>query len=681
MLMLFVLLTSCLAGVVQGDVISTDYERYNSGQLGHRPHQDFVSSDEFAPMLQVNVWNKEAISQRGSHIFLRHDGNETSPLASPLVLDANDLSAVYMNRSFENVFGTRVQEDRGKKYLTFWEGQKGDGVGDGWGLAYDDQYRLAYNISAHNISAHADLHEFAFTGHGTALVTGIDKVVVDTAQWKDHGFRGRSKLPVLNAVFQEIDLETNEVLFSWKALDHIDPLDSYERWTTGWDIYHMNSVQKVCSCCPLSLLCAGRSSPLTNPTLRVQTEAGNYLISIRHTHSIHLINGTSGDIIWTLGGKRNQFEELEPDFEANAPLLQFSWQHHPRYLPGTNEKEMTFFDNHGKSTSHGECKGSCSRGVHIAIDDTVSPPTVKLLHEYTHPAHLRAQSQGSVQPLMTATNEVDNVFVGWGRCPSFTEHTPAGDVVMNVQFSPWHSKDVPDALDNYRAYKMDWKATPWWNPSMALRPHDVGNRLDVYVSWNGATEVREWVVRGGPNGKVLAKSPRTGFETVMTIRPTKGMQEVWAEALDASGKKIGSTDVVDPTYSDDVAAAGEWDEDEDEDGETTSDSVNAGSQSISEAAGWQDEVGKEVSDDDSNVGILFALVAGGVAGFALVISGAVVAWRRYRVYDRLECEDGDNDDEEFEVDGAYGEQHGLLVPPAAEAWRWKEGRFGVGGGT
>lgn len=282
--MLSLLFSLCLTILIrqsQGDFISTDYDRYNSGQLGHRPYQDFLSSDEYAPVLQVNIWKETEISKRGSHIFMRHDGNTTSSLASPLVLDSRDLSAVYMNRSFENVFGTRIQENFGKKYLTFWEGQKGDGVGDGWGLAYDDNYRLAYNISAQNISAHADLHEFAFTGHGTALVTGVDRKTVQTTAWRSRGYRGPSRLRVLDAVFQEIDLETNEVLFSWRALDHIDPMDSYERWAINWDIFHMNSIEKV-DCTLLD-----DTHVITHTNMRDGKDRGRKLFDFNPTHPFH----------------------------------------------------------------------------------------------------------------------------------------------------------------------------------------------------------------------------------------------------------------------------------------------------------------------------------------------------------------------------------------------------------
>lgn len=226
----------------RGEFVSTDSVEYNNGGLGHRPHLNFRSSEEYAPVLQVNVWNESAISNRGSHIFLRHDGNESLPLSSPLILDSRDLTAVFMNRTFKNVFGTRVQENFGKKYLTFWEGDKGAGVGDGYGLIFDDTYRLVHNISAENIAVHSDLHEFALTGHGTALVTGVDKVMANSTNWKP---RPGDEYQVLDGLFQEIDLETNEVLFNWRALDHIDPMDSYENLARDWDIYHMNSVQKV----------------------------------------------------------------------------------------------------------------------------------------------------------------------------------------------------------------------------------------------------------------------------------------------------------------------------------------------------------------------------------------------------------------------------------------------------
>jgi hypothetical protein len=148
-----------------------------------------------------------------------------------------------MNRSFENVFGTRVQENFGKKYLTFWEGEKGEGIGDGYGLAYDDTYRLVYKVSAQNIKVHSDLHEFAFTGNGTALVTGVDKIRARGSDYKEWNLP--FEFEILDGIIQELELGTNKVLFNWRALDHVNPVDSYEPRGRGWDAYHMNSIEKV----------------------------------------------------------------------------------------------------------------------------------------------------------------------------------------------------------------------------------------------------------------------------------------------------------------------------------------------------------------------------------------------------------------------------------------------------
>lgn len=384
-----------------------------------------------------------------------------------------------------------------------------------------------------------------------------------------------------------------------------------------------------------------------------------------------LIDGKTGQILWTLGGKRNGFVELEPaagpdgaDAPA-APALSFSWQHHARFVPGTDETEMTLFDNHVKATTHGACRAaSCSRGLRIAVDAAASPRAVRLLREYHHPSRLQAQSQGSVQALSSSSppppttpagggdgegegegQGQGNVFIGWGRCPSFTEHTASGDVVMDVQFSPWHSDAIPDALDNYRAYKMDWVATPWWDPAVALRGTPSEGELAVYVSWNGATEVREWVVRGADGegeGGILAVSMRTGFETRLTVR-MGGLRRLWAEALDKEGNVLRSSEVMDLGDGDLVLKA-ESEESEDADWI---------SPAVVKNTGWSAST--------------WAWLIGGVIGLALTIMAGVFVWRR-KDYNRL-----DNDDLDSDTDSDGSSVFGLdaytqHIPEAYEDW-------------
>lgn len=237
-------IAAALARAASGDFVSTDYETYNDGELGHRPHQEYHSSDEYSPIVQANIWERDSISETGSHIFVKHDGYADSPKSSPLILDAHDLSTVYINRTFTNVFGPRVQENFGKKYLTFWAGNKGNGIGDGYGLAYDENYRLAYKVWAQNLKVKSDLHEFEFTGNGTALVTGVDKIQVRGSDYPEE-WGLPDDFEMLNSLFQELDLETNEVVFEWRALDHVNPMDSFEPRGGGWDVYHTNSIEKV----------------------------------------------------------------------------------------------------------------------------------------------------------------------------------------------------------------------------------------------------------------------------------------------------------------------------------------------------------------------------------------------------------------------------------------------------
>lgn len=525
---LAVLLAALALGVA--DELHFEYEAYNGGQWGTFPTNYYRSVDAKTPQLQVNIWNKELMSKAGSHIFLRHDGHtpgaDTHALdAAPLILRTEDLTAVYVNRSYNAVFNVNVQQDRGIPYLTYYGGPKNEiGVGNGSAHALDMEYREVYHVAAQNLTVKADIHEFALTGEGTALVTAYELVSWDLSPYVGSP---RAKFGMIkDSIFQEIDLDTDEVLFQWRASEHIDMHGSYEqirRTDLGWDFFHINSVQK--------------------------SKAGDYLISARHMHAVYMISGETGDVMWTLGGKSNEFEELPyPEGEGfGDPLLTMAWQHHAQFYPGSDEKEITLFDNHVLDVNGFGCTSSCSRGVHFRLD--YGGKTVQLLHEYRHPAGLQSQSQGSMQVL-----DNGNVLVGWGRNPAFTEHLPDGTVVLDVQFSPWRSPATGgDGLDNYRAYRADWTGVPHWGPDIAAERSGDDGSVTVWASWNGATEVAEWVVLGHGRsvdgldgaGRVTARGPRQGFETELWFEGRGELRYVRAAALNAAGDVIGSTGVVD----------------------------------------------------------------------------------------------------------------------------------------
>ncbi|KAH8657967.1 ASST-domain-containing protein [Xylariales sp. PMI_506] len=510
------------------DEFKFNYIDYNNASFGIYPDNRHKATRTKTPVLQVTTWEKDAVSKSGSHIFIRHNGAQDTwghQDASPLILRSDDLTAVYVNRSFPIVFNVRVQENYGQKYLTFYGDRLVDyGLGNGYCHIYDTSYREVYKVGAVNLRVKADLHECELTGKGTVIVSAYE---TGSAR-HPIGARirpGTRPTSIRESIFQEIDLETKQALFTWRASEHVDIHDSFEGQGTPWDFFHINTVQK--------------------------TEDGNYLVSARHMHSIYLINGKTGDIMWTMGGKKNQFKEIPPEKGVvhSNPVLTFGWQHHSRFYknPHNNNTEMTFFDNHRKDVQEHGCTQNCSRGLHIRLDTESNPPTVQLIREYQHPASLVSQSQGSVQIL-----DNGNVFIGWGRAPSFTEHTPEGETVLDVQFSPWRSPATHDhGLDNYRAFKQDWKATPYWPPDIAAETRK--GLVTTYVSWNGATEVAAWVIYAAETpeeltsgGTVVAEVPRAGFETEVALGEFNHPNGTYirAEPIDSKGRTLGSTGIV-----------------------------------------------------------------------------------------------------------------------------------------
>jgi hypothetical protein len=68
------------------------------------------------------------------------------------------------------------------------------------------------------------------------------------------------------------------------------------------------------------------------------------------------------------------------------------------------------------------------------------------------------------------------------------------------------------------------------------------DKVTIYVSWNGATEVESWQVLAGSTPsqlKPVGSAPRRGFETTVTVRTAEPYVAV--QAKNASGRVLGST--------------------------------------------------------------------------------------------------------------------------------------------
>ena len=126
----------------------------------------------------------------------------------------------------------RVQTYQGKPVLTWWQGRLVGGEGRGEGVIYDKHYRPIRRVRAGN-GFSEDLHEFALTPQGTALLISYDRVKMDLRR-----YGGSRDGTVVDGVVQEVDIATGLVVFEWHSLDNVSPRDSTLRAPRGseaWD--------------------------------------------------------------------------------------------------------------------------------------------------------------------------------------------------------------------------------------------------------------------------------------------------------------------------------------------------------------------------------------------------------------------------------------------------------------
>ena len=290
---------------------------------------------------------------------------------------------------------------------------------------------------------------------------------------------------------QEVDVGTGHVVFEWRMREHV-PID-HTYFPLGFkgipnkrfDPFHLNSID-------------------------VDPE-GNLLLSARHTFAVYKVHGRTGEVLWRMNGKSSDF--------SMDPKARFAWQHDAR-LHG--ETLLTLFDNADVS----ERATRTSRGLLLAVDGVTR--TVRLAREYPHPRGLLSTSQANVQRLADG-----GVMIGWGSQPDFSEF--AGNAELRFAGS------LPSGLQSYRAYRFEWLGRPAEAPAVAALATGA-DAVDVFVSWNGATDVARWEVRAGSGLADLSTvgvGPRTGFETRLHC-PT-GESHVQAIARDGHGTAVGSS--------------------------------------------------------------------------------------------------------------------------------------------
>jgi hypothetical protein len=215
----------------------------------------------------------------------------------------------------------------------------------------------------------ADDHDFQVLPNGHALVLIADNTpVVDMSQLVPGGYPA---VQPTQFIIQELDVDNN-VVFQWRSLDHIPVTDSYEDLTSPnlGDYIHVNSV-------------------------RFDDTDGTIILSCRNTSEIIKISRATGDIIWRMGGKHNQFTFTNAVPGSTNPAA-FQVQGNARRLANGN---LTMFDNGYSQQTAAQYNFTrpYSRGVEYQIDETLK--TATLVWEFRHAPDIIAYDGGSVERL------------------------------------------------------------------------------------------------------------------------------------------------------------------------------------------------------------------------------------------------------------------------------------------
>ncbi len=410
--------------------------------------------------------------------------------SGPLILDRH-LQPVWFQPVPQKLVAANLslQSYEGKPALAWWQGAVTNtgATESGEDVVVDQHYRTVARLKATDGWV-LTLHEFLISGDH-AWVTANKNIPMDLSR-----YGGAYNGALIDSAVQEYDLKTGKLLRSWDALDHIPLGQSQASLPTNgfpWDAYHVNSIEL--------------------------TGHETFLVSMRDTWAAYLVDGDTGKIEWTLGGKNSSFKF--------GPGAAFQWQHDVKLQPGST---VSLYDDHCCQLTGGGTyvdPTAPSRALVLKLDQQTR--RAKLAAQYIRGKDFNAAYMGDTQPLPSG-----NVFVGWGSEPYFSEYSRSGRLLFEGE--------LPGPNLTYRATLEQWTGQPLSPPAGAARQTD--GTTTVYASWNGATQVSSWRILAGPSAgrlTVVATHAKSGFETAIPVAQQYASFEI--QALGADGRVLGAS--------------------------------------------------------------------------------------------------------------------------------------------
>jgi len=252
-----------------------------------------------------------------------------------------------------------------------------------------------------------DRHDFLHTSEGEYILLGEDPDTMDMSGIVEGGYPNAT---VEGAIIQ-IQNQDKEIVFEWNAMDHFTITDSWA---------------------PLAVLTVDN----VHPNSIEEDLDGNLLLISRSMNEITKINRITGEIIWRLGGKNNQFSFANP---SDA----FSMPHSLGVLDNGN---ITIFDNGNLHSP------PYSRAIEYSLN--TDSMTIRKVWEYNADKKYFSRIKGSSQRM-----ENGNAIICYGGRddPAVLEVTSDGIVAMRISYPSEERYTVGDLTPV--TYKYSWKTS------------------------------------------------------------------------------------------------------------------------------------------------------------------------------------------------------------------------------
>ncbi|KAK5163037.1 uncharacterized protein LTR77_010971 [Saxophila tyrrhenica] len=365
------------------------------------------------------------------------------------------------------------------------------------GVIVDNSYQIRKMVQWPGGSDAANMHEFSVFDEGAKVaVLTREMHHASTEKSKVIGYDGECSINTDGLLELDISGDSPIPLFNWSWIDHMSldeityptKLDVKKECKEGWDANHCNAIDRF--------------------------DNGDYLVSCRHTDTLYKISRESGSVLWRLGGTNSDFK-----FVGEA---KFSRQHHARILESNaTHTVLTLFDN-ARGEGIQTATHDCTRGLILSLH----ADKAQMVAEYPRPDHEYSTSRGSLEIMPNG-----NVFIGWTFHSRISEHSAEGKLLMKAK--------LPPRKNTYRSYKAPWTGRPVDSPDVVSRVKEQGLKgytTQVYVSWNGATDVVKWSVYRADQGG------------------SRYIHAVIVEAIGAKGEPLGQSKVVETIPTDRNAA-------------------------------------------------------------------------------------------------------------------------------